>query len=220
MNSTDAIRERLAELIKEGNSLRYGEERSGRCIDSDQYHKCLAWLTAAVHIVRVLFPSEDSVYKTHIEKLKDVDHEWRINSAVGEGAAVLANLAADLERGLLTTVINQTRAEDFDSFLDHARWYLSEGKKNEAGVISGVVFEDTIRRLARNLNLTEAGERLDSVISTLASMGTITGAMAKRARAAAHVRTKATHAQWTEFESGDVQAAIATTDELILLHLS
>ena len=36
------------------------------------------------------------------------------------------------------------RAEVFDNFLDHAHSYLDRDMKNEAGVIGGVVFEDTI----------------------------------------------------------------------------
>ena len=39
---------------------------------------------------------------------------------------------------------NSTAAEAFDDFLDHAEAYLHGGRKMEAGVIAGVVFEDTI----------------------------------------------------------------------------
>lgn len=47
----------------------------------------------------------------------------------------------------------------------------------------------------------------------------ISQAKAKRARAAAHVRTKATHAQWDEFDNNDVQGTIDFTEELILTHI-
>ncbi len=42
---------------------------------------------------------------------------------------------------------------------------------------------------------------------------------AKRARVAAHVRTKATHAQWDDFHLNDVKVTIEFTEELILSHL-
>lgn len=131
----------------------------------------------------------------------------------------MANLVIDLEKGLLVSIADQTRAEVFDDFLDHARFYLIENQKDQAGVISGVVFEDTLRRIARNKGIEEAGEQLDQIISALAREGVLTGAMAKRARAAAHVRTQATHAQWDEFGLGDVEATISLTDELILRSL-
>jgi hypothetical protein len=38
---------------------------------------------------------------------------------------------------------------------------------------------------------------------------------AKRARVAATVRTKATHAQWDAFTESDVVAALASTRELV-----
>lgn len=43
----------------------------------------------------------------------------------------------------------------------------------------------------------------------------LSGVKAKRARAAADVRTKATHAQWDEFELDDVRSTIEFTRDLI-----
>lgn len=57
------------------------------------------------------------------------------------------------------------------------------------------------------------------MISRLVQAGTLTQIKAKRARVAAHVRTKATHAQWDEFELEDVITAIDFTEELILNNL-
>ena len=37
----------------------------------------------------------------------------------------------------------------FDDFLDHGEAYLKAGRKDPAGVIAGVVLEDTIRRICR-----------------------------------------------------------------------
>jgi hypothetical protein len=109
------------------------------------------------------------------------------------------------------------RAEVFDDFLDHAKHYHREGKKNEAGTIAGVVFEDTIRRLCDKQSITQKGTPLDRLISELSSKGLLTSTKAKRARTAAHVRTKATHAQWDEFELGDVDETIRVTTELVEL---
>jgi hypothetical protein len=56
----------------------------------------------------------------------------------------------------------------FDDFLDHEAEYLKHGRKNEAAVIAGIVFEDTIRRICRVLSLTENGAALDTLIPELA----------------------------------------------------
>ena len=134
---------------------------------------------------------------------------------VGSINSMLKHLIGDIDRGLLSSVAGQARAEVFDDFLDHADAYRRDGKKNEGGAIAGVVSEDTIRRAAQGIGVQEAGRNLDSLISELATRQVLTGVKAKRARAAAHVRTKATHAQWEDFELGDVQSTIAFTRELI-----
>ena len=134
---------------------------------------------------------------------------------MAELASVLRNMVVDANAGLLASVANQARAETFDDFLDHADAYLKEKRKNEAGVIAGVVFEDTMRQVCRNDGITEKGLKLDGLISELSTRGELSGVKAKRARAAAHVRTKASHAQWDEFELDDVRATIEFTRELI-----
>jgi hypothetical protein len=114
--------------------------------------------------------------------------------------SLLSNLLADARAGLISSITDQARAEIFDDFLDHADAYAAENRKNEAGVIGGVVFEDTVRRLCRNRSIAEKDVKLDSLINALVKAGDLSDVKAKRARVAAHVRTKASHAQWDEFE--------------------
>lgn len=142
-----------------------------------------------------------------------------IHTGVGELASVLKALMHDMNSGLLTSLADRARAETFDDFLDHADAYLKHKRKNHAGVIAGVVFEDTVRRICRKNMLEEKGKRIDYLISILSSKGVISGIQAKRARAAAHIRTKATHAQWDEFEFEDARATIQFTRELIVSKL-
>ncbi len=86
-------------------------------------------------------------------------------------------------------------------------------------MIAGVVFEDTLRRICRNEGIAEKGKKLDSLIDELVKSSTLTQVKAKRARVAAHIRTKATHAQWDDFELEDVNTTIDFTEELIIKHL-
>lgn len=154
-------------------------------------------------------------YRAKADELLARPHGWLVNEAVGEMAAVLRALLVDADAGLLASVANQARAEVFDDFLDHADAYLKDERKNEAGVIAGVVFEDTLRRLCRKHDIVEKDAKLDTLISTLSNLGELSPVKAKRARVAAHVRTKASHAQWNEFMPEDVQATITFTRELI-----
>jgi|TARA_B110000238_G_C16106597_1_gene430706 hypothetical protein len=219
MKIEEKITARLNELISQGNNLKISQDDGGGVNDESHMQRCSGWITAVRNIAQIIMPNEGVPYRTHIEEIAKQKHGYTINQAVGEITELLNNLLLDLEYGLLTSLMNQTRAEVFDDFLDHARTYISQKKKNEAGVIAGVVFEDSVRRICQNHNITQKGVNLDSLISELSKAGIISPTKAKRARAAAHVRTKATHAQWDEYELEDVEATITFADELILKNL-
>src|ERR1700757_765031 len=73
--------------------------------------------------------------------------------------------------------------------------YLKHGRKDEAAVIAGIVFEDTIRRICRVLEIPENRVPLEALIAELVKRDAITELKAKRARAAAGLRTSAAHAR-------------------------
>ena len=213
----ESIAARLDDLVGESPALTQGSEYDQ--VDGLQAQKCRGWLTAAVNIVQVVLPDPDSGYRKSVEKIAEEDLGYMIHHAVGEVAAILVNLIKDGRTGLLTSVANHARAEVLDDFLDHAKLYIKDGHKNQAGVIAGVVFEDTLRRVCRRQNISEKGKKLDDLISQLARFGVLSATKAKRARAAADVRTRATHAQWDEFDAKDVKTTVEFTEELILGHV-
>ena len=214
MPMEEDIRARLQQLLDESSRLSQGNE-NGQCTDPGQMQACSAWLTAAQNLVHLICTDSNVPYRTKADRVALGDHGYKIHEGVGELAAVLTALQNDADLGLLASVADRARAETFDDFLDHADVYLKDSRKNEAGVIAGVVFEDTVRRVCRKSTIEERGKRIDELISALSHKGEISGIKAKRARAAAHVRTKATHAQWDEFELEDIRATIEFTRELI-----
>jgi hypothetical protein len=208
------IKEKILRLLAESRPLSHGNQHD-QCVDPRQQAACSAWLTAAHNVVHLVCPAPDSPYRQKTDRIAGGAHGYNIHNAVAEFAAVLSGLAADAEAGLLSSVADQARVEVFDDFLDQADAYLRDSRKNESGVIAGVVFEDTVRRICRKLGIAEKGHKLDALISELAARDELTAVKAKRARAAADVRTKSTHAQWEEFDMEDVRATIGTTRELL-----
>jgi len=86
---------------------------------------------------------------------------WRDGSAP-------KNALADTNAGLFSSIADRACAETFDDFLDYADKILANGRKNESGVIAGVVFEDTLCRTCRRLNIIEKEVKFD-IISKLFS---------------------------------------------------
>jgi hypothetical protein len=214
-----SIRTRLEELIKEAYYLSVGDSND-QCTNASMIADCTAWIVSAQNLVHLLIAQSDAPYRVKLDKIANKSHGYQIHHAVSSVAAVLQALRKDADAGLISNLSNQTRAEVFDDFLDHADAYLNSSRKQESGVIVGVVFEDSIRRIFRNTGGDDKGKKLDLLISELTQSSIFTPVKAKRARAAADVRTKATHAQWDEFELVDVKATVSFTRELIQSHLS
>ena len=214
MSIEQVIKNRITELITESERLKRANEYGQRFSD-EHSQQCKGWLVAANHIVKTICPDPQNAYNSCAQQFVDDDRGLCIPQVVGSFGELLKNLYKDIELGLIQKIRNKISAEIFDDFLDHAKAYLKKNKKNEAGVISGVVFEDTIRRISRDNNIPDKDQKLDDIISSLDKNNIITSVKAKRARAAAHIRTKATHAQWDEFEIDDVKATIDFTNELI-----
>jgi polyhydroxyalkanoate synthesis regulator phasin len=167
-------------------------------------------MLGALNLVRVISPESDGLYRKRAEQLAYLDYQAVEN--LGEFGELLSSLLADIKLGLVSSVSNRARAETFADFLDHAEAYQGEDRKREAGVIAGVVFEDSLRRICDKYGIAQKGQKLEDLINALVKIGTLNQAKAKRAKAAAHVRTKATHAQWDEF---NVKATIDLTREII-----
>jgi len=86
--------------------------------------------------------------------------------------------------------------------------------------IAGVVFEDTIRRIYRDkITDDDKGKQIEDLINALARQSVITGQQSKQAKVAAHVRAKATHALWDEFDLAGVEATIQITKCFLREHL-
>jgi hypothetical protein len=175
-----------------------------------------AWLAECQNVVEIVLPDFFSAYRQHI------------NTSLGYGTYVerirttgkiLESLLKDIDAGLLTKFGDKVRSETFDTFLDHAVAYQSRQQKDQAGVIAGVVFEDTVRKIYSNKIGPDGGRPLEDLINELTGRNIITGQQSKQAKVAAHVRTKATHAKWDEFDLAGVDATISLTKTFLREHM-
>ncbi len=214
MSLEAALVERMERLIAQASDLRIGGPH-GQVRSDGHAEQCRGWIAAAVNAISVATGGGPNPYLDSAERIAARQHGYVIQKAVGELSETLTQVLSDMEAGLLGSVADHARAETFDNFLDHGQAYLNEGSVREAGVIVGVVFEDSVRRICRKHSITEAGVKLDALISELVKANVVTAVKAKRARVAAHVRTQATHAQWDQFTPSDVAEALGFTRELV-----
>ena|ERR1700730_12932454 len=92
---------------------------------------------------------------------------------------------------------------------------ITQNWKDQAAIIAGIVFEDTISRICRVLEIPVKEITMETLISELAGRDILTALKAKRARAAAGLRTSAAHARWEEIDRGGLAPVIELMKQLI-----
>ncbi|MFH1724232.1 MAG: hypothetical protein ABII00_06375 [Elusimicrobiota bacterium] len=174
------------------------------------------WVTSTTNLIFTVTRGHGP-YMEQVRQLLNTDH-MKVGvpmETLNRLRGILSAVRTDWESGLLSRIEYLIAAEDFDSFLDHAKNYLKAGHHREAGVLASAVFEDAVRKLAKKYEL-DPDAKIDRIIDDLAKVEAVTPLQARRMKAAgAAVRNKALHAKWDEFDRDDVEAAIRVTEQLL-----
>lgn len=209
------IRQKISDLILRSQQMAFIPAAAR---NSSEVTLCEIWITEALNTIRLTIPFPNNAYREKVEAICN-RHSGHLGQAVRTIAGLFQALLNDIDAGLLGDLQDKISAEIFDDFIDHAERYRQLGQKNESGVIAGVVFEDTIRRIYRSKVGTDGDQKLEELINSLAKQGILTPLQSKQAKVASHVRTKATHAKWDEFDLGGVEGTIQITRLLLREHL-
>jgi hypothetical protein len=162
------VRAKIQNLIRRSDYL--GRSEGGNARDANHLSECRAWIVEALNVIELAVPVPKNAYRRHIEKIGE--NVGNYAERVASMAQMLRALLRDIDAGLVIDLANKVRAETFDNFLDHAEEYLQKNRKNEAGVIAGVVFEDAIRRIYRDKIGDDNGQALlKEIVLTKASIG-------------------------------------------------
>jgi hypothetical protein len=157
MEIQEKARKRFEELLNAGDQLKHGNEH--RQVRGEAHRQdCIGWLAWAQNMVHLVVPNPGNPYRSSVDKICSSDRGYCVQESVGEVSVILRSLLQDIDSGLLASIEDQTRASVFDDFLDHAKEYAKQKLSREAGVIAGVVFEDTLRSICRNAAIAERQE--------------------------------------------------------------
>lgn len=221
------INARLEDLISQGTVLSKPNMTNGRSsvltrTSNSQFNQICGWVASTENLLRMLFKgdvfnsylSQISTYRISIQASPTISHVY-----AGSIHQVLIALKIDLQHGLVGDLEGKIQAITFDDFLDHAEEYCKQKRHMESGVIAGVVFEDTIKKLCAKYQIPVNSDKLENHINALTAAQIITGTKAKRCKSAAGVRTQATHAKWDQFDLQDVKETISISRELIADHM-
>ncbi len=221
-NIDEPLISELGELIQIGEQLCLpdsgSDQRGDKYLSSHaQYFKIFGWVIRSYHAVKNLMGFDDNKFCEQIEsQLKNLNNFYNHSYVVAGAVLSVLQAVNDLaQKGLLYDLEGKYTSETFDDFLVHAEEYYKHGKKMESGVISGVVFEDTIRKICTKHGIETEGKQLEHLINALKSEGHIEKTKASRCKVASMVRGTAAHANWDELDIGSVRDTIALTRELL-----
>lgn len=220
MKRTAIIDSRFAEILSLGEDILKSRRHpppnviTGDFVDSDRSRQ---WATSASQLLANLF-GRDSEYFKHFEKsFKTAGYHSDLN----QGLAVIRAAWNDYSKGYLTETASLIRAEVFDDFMEQAQHLFDQGYYQAAGVISGCVLEDALRKMCDRAGVAlSTSPKLDGMNSELAKKGVYNTLVQKRVTALADLRNKAAHGKWSEFSSKDVQSMLQQTRDFVTDYLS
>ena len=143
---------------------------------------------------------------------------YSAQAAVG----VLQNLKAELDAGFVGSLRQQMAGDVLTDFIGLARGVIDDGTggKNVAAVLAAAAFEDTVRRMGRELAGVMGRDDLDKVIDALKKAGVLQSPQLGIALSYLKFRNDALHADWEKIEKAAVHSVLGFVEQLLLKHFS
>ncbi len=193
------IAERLKQLIDEGKSLPIsgGDRRYVR----DQV-RFAAWHVNVRNIIQSSF-GKDSVYSKSLAN-HPTTAEYSIQSTIG----VLSGALNDLEGGYWTTHESLVAGAIFDSVLEQSKHLLEAGYKDPAAILCRVVLEDCLRRICRNLALSDT-KKAAELNNSLREAGRYNQPQWRSVQVWLDIGNAAAHGKFQEYDAAQVKTLIS-----------
>ncbi len=135
----------------------------------------------------------------------------------------MQNVKAELDGGIVGSLRQQLTGAVLADFLGLARTVLedkNEAAKNVAAVLAAAAYEDTIRRMGRELAGLVGRDDLADVIEALKKAKVLVSPQLTIAISFLKFRNDALHADWDNIERESVITVLGFVQELLLKHFS
>lgn len=182
-----------------------------------------SWLNSTSNLIKLVCPPQ-SIFVSNLESILSDSH-FRTGSStpthtIQKVLGLLESAHNEFKDGMLHNFEYSVLSEAFDDFLDHAESFHKGGKKNEAAILSSIIFEDTIKKIAKKNNIDPSGLSLEPLITELSKARIFTPVATRRIKGFSGLRNSTFHAEWDKFEIDDVGEFIKSLKKIIEDHLS
>lgn len=229
MQTLDArITKEITDLVSVGQRIHRSVASASRALGGDDLAEVAMWITRLGQLIRKLY-GEHSQYFEAYERAVSVEGFYNLHSNHYEhftqAYGVAKAIQHDISSGLLTDFKTLVRAEVFSNFLEMGEHLLAEGYKDAAAVVIGSVLEDGLRKLSETANLplqSDSGKPLamDALNTQLSKADVYSKLVQKQITSWAHVRNKAAHGEYSEYNKEQVQMMLLFTQSFSGDHLA
>lgn len=122
-----------------------------------------------------------------------------------ERFALLSSFKSAIENNELDSWQYEVSAEDFSSFLDHAKDFHKQGNKEIAAVIAGSVLEDTIKKIAQKHGINIENKTMSPLIIDLQTAHVFNKSKSKSLESLALMRNAFSHMNEDEMKKYDIK---------------
>lgn len=214
---TKAILRQIDSLLEEWNNLQQDYR------DAPDF-QVATFVTRLISAIERLTPF-DSPYRSNAQRVMKT---YYVNSpdAAGLLAGIVLAIRGDYEAGYLQSVQELIHADVFGDFLEMADYFLSEGYKDPAAVITGGVLEEHFRQLCQKAGIATTlpsasglrPKKADSMNSELTGAGVYTKLDQKSVTAWLDLRNNAAHGKYSEYTKEQVALMVQGIRDFVARH--
>lgn len=214
MNRLDSkVQAEVNSLADAGASLLRTIQSARNTIEGENLIAVTTWVTRLGQLIRRLYGEKSQHFESYSSALSTnyfYNLHGEYNAHFSQMVGVARAVKHDLDNGLLVQFKSLVQADVFADFLEMGEYLLQEGYKDAAAVIVGSVLEDSLRKLAEDngISLTQQSGKpmtIEPLNVELAKQEVYSKLVQKQITSWAHVRNKAAHGEFSEYNREQVQ---------------
>lgn len=228
MKANNIVQKEVDSLVLLGSQIVDRASVSGRNFSGDELVEVSSWVTRLGQLIRKLYGENSQHYKNYsnfisIDNFYIIHSNWYDHISKVQGVAI--TVKHDLENDLLFNVRGLLQAEIFAGFLEIGEHLLKEGYKDAAAVTIGAVLEDGLRELCKKNDIATVKSNgspmtIEPLNGELAKKEVYTKLVQKQVTSFAHIRNKAAHGQYEEYDKSQVDMMLLFVQDFSEKYLS
>lgn len=228
MKVSKVVQNEIDSLVSLGSKIVDKAAVSGSRFEGADLAEVSSWVTRLGQLVKKLYGENSQHYKNYSEAIS-TDNFYAIHSRwyghISQVQGIALTVKHDVENDLLSDIRGLLQAEIFGNFLEIGEHLLNEGYKDAAAVTIGAVLEDGLRELCKknDISITKPNGSpmtIEPLNTELAKHEVYTKLVQKQVTSYAHIRNKAAHGQYEEYDKSQVEMMLLFVQNFSDQHLA